>query len=208
MIAIQRTLSHLQRNQKKHKKNDGMAESSDKNRVPIITLSGHKEAITGCVWMTDTSDTDIVNVATCSMDNTIRFWDIEVGENTQTLTASKALLCLSYSPLNRNIIAGSCDRHIRLLDSRSAEGSLVKSVYSSHQSWVSSISWSTTNEYQFISGSYDNIVKQWDTRSTNIPLYDMIGHQDKVLCVNWSSPQHIISGGADNQLKIFSLNKN
>jgi ribosome biogenesis protein YTM1 len=192
--------------QKKLKKNDGSAESVDKNRVPILTMSGHREAITGCVWMKDTtvSDANIATVGTCSMDNTIRLWDIEVGETKQTLTGNKAFLCISFSPINHNFITGSCDRHIRLWDPRSSEGSLVKAVYTSHQSWVSSIDWSTCNENQFISGSYDNVVKQWDIRSPNAPLYDLIGHEDKVLCVDWSSNQYIISGSADNQLKIFS----
>jgi len=190
--------------QKKLKKNDGSAESADKSRVPMITMSGHKEAITGCVWMKDTNDSSIGTVATTSMDNTIRIWDIEVGETKQTLTGNKAFLAISHSPINHNLITGSCDRHIRLWDPRSSEGSLVKGVYTSHQSWVSSIYWSNSNEHQFISGSYDNVVKQWDIRSPNAPLYDLIGHEDKVLCVNWSSNQYIISGSADNQLKIFS----
>jgi len=187
------------------KKNDGSV-SGDKNRTPIITLSGHKEAVTDCVWVngSTTTDTSIANIATCSMDNTIRLWDIEVGESKQTLTSNKAFLAVSYSPLNHCLITGSCDRHIRLWDPRASSGSLVTGVYSSHQSWVSSIDFCKTNEFQFISGSYDNVVKQWDIRSTDAPLYDLIGHEDKVLCVNWSSEEYMISGSADNHLKIFS----
>ncbi|XP_054166134.1 ribosome biogenesis protein WDR12 homolog [Oppia nitens] len=189
--------------QKKSKKNDG-SERGDKNRIPVITLSGHKEAITGCVWMNKLSETSIANISTCSMDNTIRIWDIEVAENKQTLTSNKAFLAISYSSFNTCLITGSCDRHIRLWDPRTSSGSLVSRVYTSHQAWVSAIDWSKTNEYHFISGSYDNIVKQWDIRSANAPLFDLIGHEDKVLCVNWSSDKYMISGSADNHLKIFS----
>lgn len=35
------------------------------------------------------------------------------------------------------------------------------------------------------------------------PLYDMSGHSDKVLAVDWSTPQYMLSGAADNELKIF-----
>jgi len=56
--------------------------------------------------------------------------------------------------------------------------------------------------------SFYDIVKQWYIRPLYAPLYDLIGHQDKVLCVNWSYDQYMISGSADNQLKIFSNNRN
>ena len=39
--------------------------------------------------------------------------------------------------------------------------------------------------------------------STKGPLYDMSGHSDKVLAVDWSMPRFMLSGAADNELKIF-----
>lgn len=39
--------------------------------------------------------------------------------------------------------------------------------------------------------------------SPKAPLYDMSGHDDKILAADWSVPQYMLSGGADNQLKIF-----
>ena len=35
----------------------------------------------------------------------------------------------------------------------------------------------------------------------------MSGHEDKVLTVDWSMPQYMLSGGADNHLKIFKYNE-
>ena len=43
--------------------------------------------------------------------------------------------------------------------------------------------------------------------SPKAPLYDMSGHEDKVLTVDWSMPQYMLSGGADNHLKIFKYNE-
>ena len=39
--------------------------------------------------------------------------------------------------------------------------------------------------------------------SPKVPLFDLKGHEERVLCVDWSMPQYMLSGGADNSLKIF-----
>lgn len=44
------------------------------------------------------------------------------------------------------------------------EGSVVRNTYLGHQQWVQTVMWSTTEEYLFVSGSYDNQNKLWDCR--------------------------------------------
>ena len=168
-------------------------------RTPLQTLAGHKEAVAGLAWL-DSND-----LASVSWDHTIKIWDMELGGLKSELVGSKAFFSCSYNPGQGSLLATSADRSVRLYDPRSGEASaqIVKAVYSSHQGWVSSVCWCRGQENYFVSGSHDNQVKFWDSRSFKTPLFDLTGHTDKVLSCDWSNPDFIASGGADNSLKIF-----
>lgn len=78
------------------------------------------------------------------------------------------------------------------------------------QGWITCVNWcgGTGSSNLFVSGSHDTLVKMWDVRSYRTPLYDLSGHTDRVLCCDWSQPDAVVSGGTDNDMKIFScLNK-
>jgi len=170
-------------------------------KVPMVTLSGHREAVTGSCW------SDTAESITASMDRSIIVWDLELAGQKNVLTCSKAFTSLAYSPLNHMLISGSADRHVRLWDPRSKEGAMVKATFSSHTGWVVDVDWSKTNEFLFVSASYDNLMKMWDTRSPKAPLFDLTGHEDRLLCCDWSIPSRVLSGGADNSVKIFRTNQ-
>ena len=98
------------------------------------------------------------------------------------IVGNKSIFDISYSPLNGTILSAGADRTIRLYDPRSTEGVIIKSQYSSHTGWVTCVDWSKTQDHLFISGGHDNLVKLWDTRSYKTPLYDLKGHEERVLC--------------------------
>ncbi|BFY97523.1 hypothetical protein BsWGS_00563 [Bradybaena similaris] len=168
-------------------------------RVPLVTLSGHKEAVSAATWLDGSS------ICTASWDHTLRLWDMSRAEQTQTLEGSKAFFSIASSPSPNVIASASADRHVRLHDLRTKE---MTGTYTSHTAWVSSVDWSKTNEHLFLSGSHDMIMKLWDTRSPKAPLYNLIGQDDKILAVDWSIPDLMLSGGADNQLKLFNYKHN
>ncbi|KAG1667944.1 Ribosome biogenesis protein WDR12 [Nymphon striatum] len=171
--------------------------SSSKTKTPILTLSGHHENVSSVQWI------DTHEICSSSWDHSIIIWDAELGGMKSQLPSSKAIFNISYSQYSRYILSASADRHIRLWDPRVKDGSVIKSNYTSHTGWVTAVHWSPVNPNYFISGSHDNLVKLWDTRLGKTPLYDLTGHCDKVLCVDWSLPKYVLSGSSDNTLKIF-----
>ncbi|XP_058803230.1 ribosome biogenesis protein WDR12 homolog [Phymastichus coffea] len=168
-----------------------------KTRAPLRTMKAHKEAISGVVW------SDKTEIVTSSWDHTLKLWDTELGGIKHELMGNKSFFDVDYSDLSRTLVTASADRHVRLYDPRSTEGAIVKSMFTSHTQWVQSVRWSTIEEYLFMSGAYDNNVKLWDTRSPKAPLFDLTGHEDKVLTCNWSNPKFLVSGGADNTVRVF-----
>ncbi|XP_018325752.1 ribosome biogenesis protein WDR12 homolog [Agrilus planipennis] len=179
-----------------HKRFKGMS-----SRVPLFTLLGHKEAITSVQWI-DTNE-----VCTVSMDHTIRLWDMELCGLKNEIMGQKAFLGASWSPLSKSLITCSADTRIRLYDPRSVEGTICKTTFVSHTLWVTAVAWAQHDEHLFMSGGYDESVKLWDTRSPKAPLYELSGHEGKVLCVDWSNPKHLVSGGTDNSVHIFKNKK-
>jgi len=99
-------------------------------RTPLHTLKGHKESISSTSWI------DNHTVCTASMDHTIKFWDCELYGIKNEIVDQKAFLSASWSPLSNTLLASSADRFIRLYDPRSTEGTICKTMFTSHSLWV------------------------------------------------------------------------
>ena len=170
-------------------------------RTPVMTFAGHKEGISGVAWMD--SKTSLV---TSSWDHTLRIWDTEMGGMKTELVGNKSFFGISYSPRAKLLLTSAAERSIRLYDPNSKDGVLVKSAYTSHQGWVTCVDWCRDSDIHFVSGSHDMVLKMWDLRSYKTPLFDLSGHSDRILCCDWNHSDVIVSGGADNDMKIFKAN--
>lgn len=152
-------------------------------------------------WMETATD-----VITCSWDHTIRLWDAETATLKSELVGNKAFFDVKYSSSKKMLLTAACERSIRMYDPRSTEGLIVKNAYTSHQGWVTCVDWCANSDQMFVSGSHDTLLKMWDVRACKTPLFDLKGHTDQVMAVSWADPEIIVSGGADNDMKIFKSN--
>lgn len=189
------------RNKKRKIKSTDKAVSKS-TKSAIMTLTGHQESVTGVKWLHSCNDYN--SVASSSMDKTICIWDIEVGECKRRLLSSKPILGIDYCGERNLIISASCDRHLRLWDSRASDNATAKAAYTSHNAWVSCVAFGGKDTDHFISGGYDNLVKLWDLRSPKACLYDLIGHHDKVLDINFNI-DYVSSCSADSTIKTFKF---
>jgi len=169
-------------------------------KTPMVTLESHREAVVGAKW----NPLNEKQVVTCSWDHTIISWDLELAGPVATMTSNKSFTSLSLNSASGLVITGSTDPNVRLWDIRSREGSMVKETFLGHTGWISDLSWAPDVEHLFVSASFDKTVKMWDVRSSKAPLYDITGHEDRVLSVDWSIKSLIASGSADSTIKTYS----
>lgn len=177
------------------------AKTTGATRTPQLTLEGHREAVSTVQWI------DNHTLLTASWDHTMKLWDLQMGGVKHEIPGNKSFFDADYSQLNRTIITASPDKNLRLYDPRSSQGALVKSSFSGHSQWVQCVQWSKTDEHLFISGAYDNQMKLWDYRSPKAALFDLCGHEDKVLCCDWSNERYMLGGGSDNSIRVFKSKK-
>ncbi|CAB0039142.1 unnamed protein product [Trichogramma brassicae] len=162
----------------------------------------HTAAIKSVAWIS--MDNESATFVSASQDQTAVIWKWDISSNSVEIVGvckghERGLERVGVNTSNNLMATGAWDTMLKIWSSYT----VVKTQFTSHSSWVSAVSWSATDEHLFLSGAYDNQVKLWDTRSPKAPLFDLSGHEDKVLCCNWSNPKYLISGGADNTVRIF-----
>ncbi|CAI7880624.1 unnamed protein product [Closterium sp. NIES-54] len=144
-------------------------------------LAGHEQQVTG---ITATAAGDI---ATCSVDKTIRVW--REGHCQQQLSGHESsVLCLAAAP-NGLLFSGSGDCTIRCWDGSSC----IKSVRA-HSDSVRGLA--LLPAVGLLSASHDGSVKLWDLSLQ--PLLEMVGHTALVYSVAATAGGELIASASED----------
>ncbi|KJH43569.1 NLE domain protein [Dictyocaulus viviparus] len=170
-------------------------------KVPMVTLGGHKDAVVGLRWCTWNSS----QAVSASWDHCIALWDLQLAGEVSRIRGSKAFTSIDINKRSGLIISSSTDAVPRLYDCRSHDGSIVKQSFIGHTGWVSCVRWSPCEEVCFVSASFDKLMKMWDIRSSKTSLFDLHGHDDRILCCAWGENGFIASGSADSTVKVWEV---
>jgi eukaryotic-like serine/threonine-protein kinase len=110
---------------------------------------------------------DSQRLATGGEDNTIKIWDVQTGQELQTLRGhSGEVYTLAFSADGRWVASGGEDSTVKVWDSHT--GKVVRS-FRGHTGLVSSVAFSPDGR-RLVSGSRDFTVKVWDlTPLTEVP---------------------------------------
>jgi len=137
-----------------------------------------------------------------SLDNTLRVWDIESGEEIQRLVGhTSSVDAVAVTPDGKHAISGSWDNTLMVWDIESGE-EIQRLV--GHTGEVSAVAVTPDGKHA-ISGSSDKTLRVWDIESGE-EIQTLEGHTAEVDAVAVTPDgKHAISGSWDNTLMVWDI---
>ena len=153
------------------------------------------------VWSVSFSP-DGKTLASGSVDNTIKLWNVTTGKELRTLKGHTNLVrSVSFSPDGKTLASSSRDNTIKLWDITT--GKEIRTL-KGHSSSVGSVSFSPDGK-TLASGSLDNTIKLWNV-TTGKELRTLKGHSDSLRSVSFSPDgKTLASGSLDNTIKFWNV---
>lgn len=170
-----------------------------KTKVPMVTIGGHRDKVSTVEWCPWKAG----HAFSCSWDHTIVEWDLELAGEVSRIKGPKSFTSIDIHPTSCLLISSCTDAVPRLYDPKNRDGTMVKQSFIGHQNgWVECVKWNPLDTNQFVSVSTDKTAKMWDVRSSKSSMFDIHGHEDRILCAAWSEGL-IATGSADCTIKVF-----
>lgn len=175
----------------------GVPSGSPSSQGCLYTLQGHSSWVT-CVVVSP----DARTIATSSLDDSIKLWNLATGELITTLTGhSRAVNTIAISPDGKMLVSGSDDYTIKFWNL--ATGDLLCTL-TGHSRDVNSLAVSPDGRI-LASGGEDRTVRLWQL-GTGAPLRTLFGVAGMIKSIATSpNGKVLVSGGFDNKIKLWSL---
>ncbi|XP_051574476.1 glutamate-rich WD repeat-containing protein 1 [Myxocyprinus asiaticus] len=124
-------------------------------------FSSHSKSVEDLQW----SPTEATVFASCSVDQSIRIWDIRAPPNSM-LSANEAhssdINVISWNRTEPFILSGGDDGLLKIWDLRQFQSGLPVASFKQHSAPVTSVAWSPVDSSVFAASGADDVISQWD----------------------------------------------
>jgi WD40 repeat protein len=161
-------------------------------------LSGHTEVVTSVSWRPNAPE-----IATGSLDKTIRIWNTESGANTHTLKDhADTLACVTYSADGTLLASASADRTAKVFDTGT-----WKRLYTlnAHPEPLTFIAFHPNGKL-LATASTDKTIRLWTLKSGGMENPDRTLYEGDIINACRFSPNgdYFIYGAANRKVKLYN----
>ncbi|KAM9309405.1 glutamate-rich WD repeat-containing protein 1 [Pholidichthys leucotaenia] len=124
-------------------------------------FSSHTKSVEDLQW----SPTEATVFASCSVDQSIRIWDIRAPPNSM-LSADRAhssdINVISWNKTEPFLLSGGDDGLLKVWDLRQFKTGQPMANFKQHSAPITSVEWNPTDSSMFAASGADDVVSQWD----------------------------------------------
>uniref|UniRef100_A0A8D3E4U4 Glutamate-rich WD repeat-containing protein 1 n=1 Tax=Scophthalmus maximus TaxID=52904 RepID=A0A8D3E4U4_SCOMX len=124
-------------------------------------FSSHSKSVEDLQW----SPTEATVFASCSVDQSIRVWDIRAPPNSM-LSATEAhssdINVISWNGSEPFLLSGGDDGLLKVWDLRQFKGGRPVANFKQHSAPITSVEWNPVDSSVFAASGADDVVSQWD----------------------------------------------
>ena len=158
----------------------------------LRNFAGHNEGILKVIFSYDSKQ-----LATSSMDKSIRIWNVDSGQPLRLLRGHQNMVFGLRFITEKRLISASFDRTLRIWN---ADSGVTMRVLQGHEAGVGDI---VTHEEQIFSSSNDGTVRRWDMVLSHQQVVNLPSEPFSTAIT--PDGKNVMVGFADGTLRLYSL---